>query len=93
MVNDHDFLDIAQDLDTRESPNYIGRTRPPPAVANDKCLVMAQLEEVVGATSGVTASNDPDPRAGTHGRVLVLEHILNIILISGLEVERNIRVE
>lgn len=93
MVNDHDLLDVAQNLDTCESPNYIGWTRPPPAVANDKCLVMAQLEEMVGATSGITASDDADPRAGTHRRVLILEHILNIILIGGLEIERNIRVE
>ena len=93
MVNDHDFLDVAQNLDTRKSPNYIGRTRPTPAVANDECLIMVQLEEMVGATSGVTASDDPDPRAGAHGRVLVLEHIFNIILIGGLEIEWNIRVE
>jgi hypothetical protein len=48
---------------------------------------------MVRATSGVTTSNDPDPGAGAHGRILVLEHILDISLIGGLEVERNIRVE
>ena len=93
MVNDHDFLDVAQNLDTRKSSNYIWRTRPPSTIANDECLVMAQLEEMVRATSGITACDDPDPRAGTYGRILVLEDFLNIVIVGGLEVERDIRIE
>lgn len=93
MVNDHDFLDVTEDLDTRDSANHIGRTRPSTTISNDKCLIMAQLEEMVGATSGVAASDDTDPRAGAHGRVLVLEHILHIVLIGSLEVVSDIWVE
>lgn len=93
MVNDHNLLDVTEDLDTRNCANHIGRTRPSATIANDKCLVMAQLEEMVGATSGVAASDDTDPRAGAHGRVLVLEHILHIVLIGGLEVESDIWIE
>ena len=92
-MNDHDFLDVAQNLDTRKSPNHIWRTRPPSTIANDESLVMAQSKEMVGATSGITASDDSDPRAGAHGRILVLKHILDIFFISSLEIERNIRIE
>ena len=93
MVNDHYFLDFAQNFDTRKGPNYIGRTRPSTTVANDECLVVVQLEKMVGATSGITASDDSDPRTGAHRRILVLEHILDIILIGRFEVERNVRIE
>ena len=93
MVNNHDFLDVAQDLDTRKSPNYIWWTRPPSTIADDKNLIMAQLEEVVGTASSITASNDSDPGAGAHRGVLVLEHVLNVVLIGSLEVERDVRVE
>lgn len=41
MVDDHDFLDVAQNLDTRQCANHIWRTRPAAAIPNDESLIVA----------------------------------------------------
>lgn len=93
MVNDHDFLDIAQHLNTRNGANDICRCGSATSIPDDESLIVAELEEMVGTASGVAARYDANTGAGPDRRIMVFENILHVVFVGGLEIEGHVRVE
>ena len=85
MVDDFQFLDIAQNLDAGNRSNDIVAGCPATSVTNDEGLVFRQLEEVVRTAAGVAAGDYAHAGLGAHDKA-ALEHVPDVFLVGFSEI-------
>src|SRR6266536_2929274 len=91
MMDHLQFFDVAQYLNSCQSPDYVVRRRPSTPVTNYKRFVWRELEELVWAASGIAAGDYPYPRARPNNHIRVREDVLHVTFIRSLKVEGCIR--